>query len=87
MNTTYNWWSLGKRNITQEDADDVLRTGKWFPLPPSERGNNRIMFVGFTKDGDLLEIGVEYFFSEKREHIFHGRKATRLYRRLFEEQR
>jgi len=42
------------------------------------------MFVGFTAAGRLLEVGIEYFDEEEREHIFHANDATTYYRHLFE---
>lgn len=83
MRTTYNHESLDKHGITEEEADEVYATGKDFDLPPSGDGNDRIMVVGLTAIGRLLEVGIEYFPSGD-EHIFHASEATKQYRQLFE---
>jgi hypothetical protein len=82
--TTYNLESLDRHGVLPEEADDVLATGIWEEMPPSERGNERLMFVGFTASGRLLEVGIEYFDHEEREHIFHANDATTYYRKLFD---
>jgi hypothetical protein len=82
--TTYNQESLDRHNISRAEADEVLATGIWDEMSGSERGNDRLMFVGFTASGRLLEIGVEYFDDEDREHVFHGNDATACYRKLYE---
>jgi uncharacterized DUF497 family protein len=74
--TTYNVGSLDRHGISKADVDDVLATGVWREMTPSERGNERLMFVGFTANGRLLEVGVEYFDQEDLEHVFHGNDAT-----------
>lgn len=83
--TTYNKDSLSRHGVSEEEADEVLARGVWFPLDPSERGNDRLMFVGFTLAGRLLEVGVEYFDAEDREHIFHANDAAEPYRKAMEQ--
>jgi hypothetical protein len=73
---TYNFESLERRGVSPSDADEVLASGIWEEIPPSVRGNVGLMFVGFTPGGRLLEVGVDYFDSEDREHIFHVDDAT-----------
>lgn len=77
---------LAKHNVTQQDVDFVLRSdiSIWTAMTPSERGNDRIMFVGFDSNGRLLEVGIEYFDNENLEVVFHAASATPKYRKLFE---
>jgi hypothetical protein len=44
------------------------------------------MWVGFTLNLRLLEIGTEYLPDDK-EHYFHAMDATKEYRQEFENQR
>ncbi len=83
MKTTYNYQSLDKHGIKEEEVDDVYALGRDFDLEPSIDGNDRIMVVGWTSAGRLLEIGIEYL-PDGNEHIFHACDATKYYRRLFE---
>lgn len=83
--TTYNHESLQRHGVTPEEADEVVAFGKWVEMTPSERGNDQLMFVGFTGEGRLVEVGVEYFDAEDREHIFHADDATQQYARLLTE--
>jgi hypothetical protein len=62
----------------------VLRSQVWEELGPSERGNDRVMFVGFSQDGRLVEVGVEYFDEQSEEWVFHADIATAKYKKLFE---
>lgn len=81
--TAYNFESLNRHGISVYESDEVIAHGIWFEIEPSERGNNRLMFVGFTAEGRLLEVGIEYFDDEDLEHIFHANDATESYRKLF----
>ncbi len=83
IKTTYNLDSLDRHGISTADADDVIATGIWEELAPSEKGNDRLMFVGFTSSGRLLEVGVEYFDADNLEHVFHADDATSHYRVIF----
>ncbi len=85
MFTKYKEAELLKHKITPKDVDFVLRSeiSIWQELPPSRRGNDRVMLVGFDPAGRLLEVGVEYFDNEDTELIFHAIKATPGYRNLF----
>lgn len=80
---TFDEGNLSKHRVTQEEVDQVLDsrnlTTKVFDLVPARNGNERIMFVGFTQEGRLLEIGVE-IISDEDEHVFHGMDATKHYR-------
>lgn len=84
MKTTYNYESLHRHNVTDEEADEVYANGLDFDLEPSPDGNDRIMVVGWTGTGRLLEIGIEYL-PDGDEQIFHATDATRYYRGLFEQ--
>jgi len=83
LKTTYNDESLKRHKVLHSEVDEVLFSAIWEEIPPSERGNNRLMFVGFTAEGRLLEIGVEYFDDQDREHVFHAREATKASRDFF----
>jgi uncharacterized DUF497 family protein len=82
--TTYNFESLDRHGVSVGDADDVLMSDTWKEMPPTERGNERLMFVGFTSNGRLIEAGVEYFDDEDREHVFHANDVTDHYKQVFE---
>jgi hypothetical protein len=83
VRTTYNYESLRRHKVTEEEADEVYADGLDFDLDPSPNGNDRIMVVGWTGTGRLLEVGIEYL-PENSEHIFHTSDATRHYKELFE---
>lgn len=51
-------------------------------LEPSERGYSRVMTIGWTEDGRILEIGIEYF--SNRDHVFHAKDAGKTYVKEFE---
>ncbi len=53
------------------------------PMIDSERGNSRVLLIGFNFSGQLLEVGVEVF-SETHVHVFHGDKASKHNSELFE---
>lgn len=86
MQTTYDLRNFADHSVTQEEVDQVLRSdvAAEFDLPPSKRGNERMMLVGFTNEGRLLELGIEFFFDEDRMHMFHADDATKQYRSEFE---
>jgi len=83
MRITYDRGSLDKHEVTTEEVDEVLANEpKDEDIEPSARGNARVMFVGFTFEGRLLEVGVEYL-PDGKEHVFHAMDATKAYRALF----
>ena len=87
MCTIYNAENLEKHNVTQDEINEVLSNQPIDDdLPPSDRGNARIIFVGFTFAGRLLEIGMEYF-EDSTEYVFHAMDATKVYRLLFEKRK
>lgn len=83
MRTIYNYESIRKHGVTEQEVDEVYATGKDFDMEPSRTGNDRMMLVGWTAAGRLLEIGIEYL-ANGDEHIFHANDATKHYRKLFE---
>jgi hypothetical protein len=52
-------------------------------LEPSLKGNDRVMWIGFTFNLRLLEIGVEYLPVDQ-EYVFHAMEATKRSRQNFE---
>jgi uncharacterized DUF497 family protein len=81
---TYNHESLQRHNVTQEEIQDVIASDLSFceDLEPSERGYNRIMTIGWTEYGRVLEIGIEYF--PRYDHVFHAKDAGKAYVKSFE---
>ncbi len=86
MITKYIETALAKHDITAKDIDFVLRTDItiWCDLGPSKRGNDRLMFIGFSSNGRLLEVGVEYM-GDDVELVLHADCATFKHRKLFRE--
>ena len=80
---TFDEGNLRKHNITRQEVDQVLDsrnlTTRMFELAPARNGNERVMFVGLTQEGRLLEVGVE-LIGDNDEHIFHAMLATKQYR-------
>lgn len=80
---TYDHDNLQKHDVTTFEVDQVLDsrnlTTRVFDLVPARNGNERVMFVGVTVDGRMLEVGVE-IISEEDEHVFHAMDATKQYR-------
>jgi len=77
--------NLHKNGITQAEIRQVLASDLSCAedLTPSERGNNRAMVIGWTYEGRLWEVGIEYFEIEDREHVFHAMDAGKSYRQEF----
>ena len=69
-------------DVTPSEALQVIENGIGYEMKASPRGNNRLMYVGWTRTACLLEIGVE-FVSETEIHVFHGMATTRPHRNLF----
>lgn len=83
MCITYDQANLDKHEVSREEVDEALANEpEYEDLESSARGNARVMFVGFTFQGRLLEIGIEYF-PDSKEHVFHAMDATKAYRVLF----
>ena len=82
---TYDDLNLKKHRIDRSEVDDILGESSISiecELPPSKRGNDRIMLVGFTAQGRLLEVGLEFF--EDRIYVFHANDATKEFQFQFE---
>lgn len=80
---TYNSNSLLRHDVTTIEVDEVLSDLRtiWLDLGISRKGNDRLMFVGLTKAGRALEIGVELI--GKEEHVFHAMNAGKRYLKEF----
>jgi uncharacterized DUF497 family protein len=70
MLKTFNDENLYKHDINHDEILEVFESDLSFAieLRPSDRGNDRAMIVGWTYSRRILEIGIEYFESEDREH-------------------
>lgn len=69
-------------DVTADEALEVIEDGEDYPMTPSKRGNDRVMYVGWTSLGRLLEVGVE-FMNKTQMQVFHAMEATKSYRKLF----
>lgn len=83
--TTYEDENLRKNGVSRVEVQEVFASDLSFAedLEPSERGNDRAMVIGWTYSGRILEIGIEYFETEDREHVFHGMDAGKAYKKDF----
>lgn len=81
---SYNRKSLLKHNVLIDEIKEVLRSPLTITidLEPSKRGNCRVMWIGFTFNLRLLEIGLEYLENDN-EYVFHAMDAARQYRKEF----
>lgn len=88
MSCSYNKSNLKQHNVSIDEIKEVLRSPLTITvdLKPSERGNDRVMWVGFTFNLRLLEIGIEYL-PAGNEYVFHAMDATTQFRQEFEQQR
>ena len=91
MSITFNYRDL---KISEDECLQVLDTEnnstQIFHMELSRDGNRRIMFVGFTKSANLCEVGAEFFERKKavyHTHIFHGTKASKLYRNMYSQRK
>jgi uncharacterized DUF497 family protein len=86
MHVTYNHRNLAQHGITPEQVDEVATAPMTIEceMSPSVQGNQRIMLVGFTSCGRLLEVGIEFFHYESRIHFFHATDANKHYKLEFE---
>jgi uncharacterized DUF497 family protein len=88
MKVTYNYRNLARHKVSPMEVDQVADEDTTIEclVPPSNRGNERLMLVGFTKNYRLLEIGVEFFYYEDRMHIFHANDANKHYQQEYRKQ-
>lgn len=85
MITTFEEENIRKNDVSREEIREVFASDLSYAedLAPSDRGNDRAMVIGWTYSGRILEIGIEYFESENREHVFHAMDAGKAYIREF----
>ena len=81
--------SAFRHGVSKDEVEEVLAdpATEEFALEPSNQGNYRVMYVGFTIWGRLLEVGIECIHSPNQVflHIFHANKVSRQFRSLFKE--
>ncbi len=77
MTRSYNVRNLQRHNVSTDEIVEVLRSPLTLTLelPPSNRGNYRVMWIGFTLNLRRLEIGIEYLPGD-HDHAFHAMDAT-----------
>ena len=75
MAFTFNDDSLKRGKVSPEECLEALADPfkTYYDDLPSERGNPRRMWVGYTLAERRLEVGVEYMINNI-EHIYHARK-------------
>lgn len=84
METSYNDHDLEENSVTLEEIDQVAASGSTVEcsLGQSDHGHQRVILVGFTFEGRLLEVGIE--FLDHCVHVFHASTATAHYHSEFE---
>ena len=82
---TYNTVNLAKHNVATSEIDEVLSDSRtiWLDLGPSRDGNERLMFIGLTRTGRVLEVGIELI--GKDEYVFHSMPAGEHYLKEFKD--
>jgi uncharacterized DUF497 family protein len=85
LRITFDLRNLSKHDVSREEVLEVFDCTVNFTddLMPSKRGNDRRLIVGWTDRGRILEVGVEYFDYENREHVFHARDARKKLQQRF----
>ncbi|MBZ0185734.1 MAG: hypothetical protein K8F91_05725 [Candidatus Obscuribacterales bacterium] len=85
MLLTFDEENIGKNGVSKDEIKQVFASDLSYAedLEPSDRGNDRAMIIGWTYNGRVLEIGIEYFESEDREHVFHAMDAGKAYKKEF----
>lgn len=80
---TYNTGNLVGHDVTVTEVDEVLNDPRtiWLDLGVSRDGNDRLMFVGLTRAGRVVEVGVELI--DEDEHVFHAMDAGKHYLKEF----
>ena len=96
--TSFNYSSLRRHKVTEQQClevtDESNQSTEEFDQGYSQGGNWRIMFVGFTKDANLLEVGVEFIELSKTDtmitvekywkHVYHADYATLIWQKEYE---
>ncbi len=85
MKVTYEYENLHKHGVSYAEVQEVFASELSHAevLEPSDHGNDRAMIVGWTHSGRVLEIGIEFFEADDREHIFHAMDAGKTYKKNF----
>jgi len=80
---SYETENLAKHKVTTTEVDEVLNDSRtiWLDLGVSRDGNDRLMFIGLTKVGRALEVGIELIGED--EHVFHAMDASQHYMKEF----
>ena len=75
---TFNYDSLKRGKVTPEECLEALSDPfkAYYDEPPSDRGNSRRFWVGYTLTDRRLELGVEYRKNDI-DHIYHAGKAKK----------
>jgi uncharacterized DUF497 family protein len=75
--------NLAKHRVSRTEVDEVLQDDRtiWLDLGVSRAGNDRLMFIGLTREGRALEIGVELIGDD--ESVFHAMDAGEHYLKEF----
>ncbi len=83
---TFEGANIEKNGVTETEIKEVFESDLSFAedITPSARGNDRTMIIGWTFAGRVLEVGIEYFEVEDREHVFHAMDAGKNFKREFE---
>lgn len=81
-----------KHGKTREDIEFVYASylSELFPNGVSERGNERVMVVGFDQIGNLIEVALELIVGEDgedEEYFYHAMTATPAWQKSYEERR
>ena len=85
MTLSFEDQNLRKHKVSCSEVKEVLGSDLSFgeDLAPSDFGNDRTMIIGWTFEGRILEVGIEYFENEDREHVFHAMDAGKRYKKEF----
>jgi uncharacterized DUF497 family protein len=85
VTVTFDYDNLAKHNVNCGEIDEVLDCERRveIEMQPSNRGNQRVMLVGFTSQARLLEVGIE--FLPDSDHVFPASDATKRFRFKFEQ--
>lgn len=76
--------NLAKHRVSMAEVLEVFASDWSFAelLESNRDGNERMMVIGWTFAGRVLEVGVEHI--GESEHVFHARDASKTYVREFE---
>ena len=80
---TCNTENLTKHGVTVTEVDEILSDSRtiWLDLGPSRNGNDRLMFIGLTRAGRAVEVGIELIGDDER--VFHAMAASEHYLKEF----